>query len=182
MEKFGKYGYLHLATHELVAGGGKVGAGPHRTSLAPSSLGVEHKPWLSNALPRASADALPRRYRDGLPLPHGVIEGVQAVDDSPASEELGETPLEPAAPYTAPRRRQRTYDVPQAGGCLCGAVRFAVNAAKEPSLVVACHCLNCQRSSGAPFLAWATLDADDYHILSVRTQPPLLRRSSRPDA
>lgn len=78
--------------------------------------------------------------------------------------------MEPAAPYTAPRRTQRTYDVPQAGGCLCGAIRFAVNAAKEPRLVVACHCQYCQRSSGAPFLAWATLDSVDYTLLQARGQ------------
>ncbi|WP_430462772.1 GFA family protein [Thalassolituus sp. LLYu03] len=41
------------------------------------------------------------------------------------------------------------------GGCLCGAVRYRVDA----ELVDAgyCHCRQCQRSSGAPVLAWATI-------------------------
>jgi len=161
MERFGKYSYMALGTHELAPTKGK---GETRTSLPPSALGTEHKPWL--------ADALPRRFRDGLPLPVGVVEGVTARQVAEVEEEA----LPESAPFTAPRRRQRTYDVPQAGGCLCGAIRFAVNAAREPRLVVACHCHSCQRSSGAPFLAWATLDADDYTLLHVSApraaQPP----------
>lgn len=39
------------------------------------------------------------------------------------------------------------------GGCLCEQLRFAVSAA--PADVGYCHCRICQRSSGAPVLAWA---------------------------
>ena len=41
------------------------------------------------------------------------------------------------------------------GGCLCGALRYRING----KLVDAgyCHCRLCQRSSGAPVLAWLTL-------------------------
>lgn len=35
---------------------------------------------------------------------------------------------------------------PYAGGCLCGAVRFSIVA--RPRAVNACHCLDCQKSSG----------------------------------
>jgi hypothetical protein len=150
MQKFGAYGYLRTATHEIVRSGDGGDARGVATSLAPSRLGGPPKPWL--------ADALPRRFQDGR-LPEQWVEGVAAAAEAPA----------PPPPFTAPRRQQRTYDTPQAGGCLCGAVRFAVNAAREPRLVVACHCHFCQKSSGAPHLQWATIDADDYTLLQART-------------
>ena len=39
------------------------------------------------------------------------------------------------------------------GGCLCAAVRYA---ASDPIDAGYCHCRLCQRSSGAPVLAWAS--------------------------
>ncbi len=41
------------------------------------------------------------------------------------------------------------------GGCLCGLVRYSI----EADLIDAgfCHCTLCQRSSGAPVLAWLTI-------------------------
>jgi hypothetical protein len=40
------------------------------------------------------------------------------------------------------------------GGCLCGKVRFRVNA--PPLDAGYCHCRMCQKNSGAPAVAWAT--------------------------
>ncbi len=40
------------------------------------------------------------------------------------------------------------------GGCLCGTLRYKVEA--EPIDTGYCHCRICQRSAGAPVLAWAT--------------------------
>jgi hypothetical protein len=40
------------------------------------------------------------------------------------------------------------------GGCLCGAVRYRVDGA--PLDAGYCHCRMCQRSTGAPVVAWAT--------------------------
>jgi len=41
--------------------------------------------------------------------------------------------------------------VPIAGGCLCGAVRYA--SSKEPIFTANCHCRDCQRSSGGAYVS-----------------------------
>ncbi len=41
------------------------------------------------------------------------------------------------------------------GGCLCGALRYRVDA--EPLDAGYCHCSLCRRSTGAPVLAWASI-------------------------
>ncbi|WAP70855.1 GFA family protein [Jiella pelagia] len=38
------------------------------------------------------------------------------------------------------------------GGCRCGAIRFAASA--DPHYTAICHCEDCRRASGAPFLAF----------------------------
>ena len=40
--------------------------------------------------------------------------------------------------------------VPFKGGCACGAVRYECTS--EPQLAFNCHCRDCQRISGAPFI------------------------------
>jgi hypothetical protein len=59
------------------------------------------------------------------------------------------------------------------GGCICGSVRFRVSA---PALeVVHCHCTICRRSSGAPFVTWATFAISAFALTSGA---PAERRSS----
>lgn len=41
-----------------------------------------------------------------------------------------------------------------AGGCLCGDIRY--EASGRPSSVNHCHCVQCQRQSGAAMATWAT--------------------------
>jgi len=52
------------------------------------------------------------------------------------------------------RMSQSLYE----GGCLCGAVRFAVRA--EPYRVGLCHCLDCRKHSGSLFAALAVFPAE----------------------
>lgn len=46
---------------------------------------------------------------------------------------------------------------PHQGGCLCGAVRFAFDAA--PLAIVACHCRDCQKLTGATNLLTIYVDS-----------------------
>jgi hypothetical protein len=49
------------------------------------------------------------------------------------------------------------------GGCLCGAVRYAVRG--EPAVVALCHCNTCRRAAGAPAVAWAMFRQDAFEML-----------------
>ncbi|MBP7001934.1 GFA family protein [Amaricoccus sp.] len=40
------------------------------------------------------------------------------------------------------------------GGCLCGAVRYRIEAA--PLVTLICHCATCRRAAGAQSVAWGT--------------------------
>lgn len=42
------------------------------------------------------------------------------------------------------------------GGCRCGAIRYGL--AKRPERASLCHCRDCQRSAGAPAVAWFLVD------------------------
>ena len=46
------------------------------------------------------------------------------------------------------------------GGCLCGALRYETY--ESPKRTGYCHCTLCQRSSGAPVLAYATIPIDGF--------------------
>ncbi len=46
------------------------------------------------------------------------------------------------------------------GGCLCGAVRFEIGGAARH--LCFCHCHSCRLAGGAPFVAWASVDADRF--------------------
>src|SRR5436309_8502790 len=46
------------------------------------------------------------------------------------------------------------------GGCFCGAIRYRVSASSRD--VSHCHCGICRRTTGAPFVTWATVPADSF--------------------
>ena len=48
------------------------------------------------------------------------------------------------------------------GGCLCGALRYRLR--WHPLNIGYCHCRVCQRASGAPVVAWATVAREDFRI------------------
>ena len=50
------------------------------------------------------------------------------------------------------------------GGCLCGALRYEVSGA--PTWTGYCHCTLCQRSTGAPVLAFASVPFNRFEIVT----------------
>lgn len=61
-----------------------------------------------------------------------------------------------------------------AGGCQCGAIRFALTAA--PTKISICHCRMCQKASGAPFASFAEIKRSDFAW--TRGKPAAFRSSS----
>ena len=61
-----------------------------------------------------------------------------------------------------------------AGGCQCGAVRFALSA--PPVKVSICHCRMCQKAAGAPFASFAEIERADFAW--TRGKPSAFRSSS----
>jgi len=50
------------------------------------------------------------------------------------------------------------------GGCLCGGTRFTLSA--EPFNVGNCHCIDCQRGSGAAYVTWGSVRASCFSLKS----------------
>lgn len=48
------------------------------------------------------------------------------------------------------------------GGCLCGSVRY--EATGQPYNITHCHCSDCRRSSGAPFVTWASFRRNEFRF------------------
>src|SRR5207248_2290871 len=45
------------------------------------------------------------------------------------------------------------------GGCLCGGTRYQLKS--RPFALVDCHCIDCRRSAGAPYVQWGSLPRQD---------------------
>ena len=59
------------------------------------------------------------------------------------------------------------------GKCHCGAIQYEITG--EPKVVALCHCTDCRRSAGAPFVAWAMYPD---HSLKVTKGTPKTINSS----
>ena len=49
------------------------------------------------------------------------------------------------------------------GGCLCGGVRYTLG--EPPFGVVDCHCVDCRRSSGAPYVTWGIVKRENFQLM-----------------
>jgi hypothetical protein len=63
------------------------------------------------------------------------------------------------------------------GGCLCGAVRYRIEGDLADEGAGFCHCRVCQRSSGAPVVAWGTFRTADFRF--TQGQPAEFRSSPK---
>lgn len=61
-----------------------------------------------------------------------------------------------------------------AGGCQCGAIRFALTTV--PTKISICHCRMCQKAAGAPFASFAEINKSDFAW--TRGKPAAFRSSS----
>lgn len=49
------------------------------------------------------------------------------------------------------------------GGCVCGGVRYELRSA--PIGLNDCHCIDCRRSAGAPYVTWGSVPRVDRRLL-----------------
>ena len=54
------------------------------------------------------------------------------------------------------------------GGCLCGAIRYHING--EFRSLCNCHCRSCRLATGAPFVAWGTVNRNSFSITDGELQ------------
>jgi len=64
------------------------------------------------------------------------------------------------------------------GTCYCGSLKYRVAADFKTQCF--CHCRSCQLASGAPYVAWGTVEKDSFEILcgnmnQVSTSPGVIR-------
>lgn len=50
------------------------------------------------------------------------------------------------------------------GGCLCGGLRYRLH--ETPTLVDDCHCVDCRRASGAPYVTWGVVKRERFELIS----------------
>jgi hypothetical protein len=62
------------------------------------------------------------------------------------------------------------------GACLCGAIRYRVDGL--PVQTTLCHCADCRRASGAPYVAWTFFRADT-PLVWLRGRPKILQYAKR---
>ena len=55
------------------------------------------------------------------------------------------------------------------GGCLCGAVRYSVDAEPLPGRQLLCHCVDCQKHTGTAFLSAMAFPSDAVAITGTMT-------------
>jgi hypothetical protein len=53
-------------------------------------------------------------------------------------------------------------NTPATGGCLCGKVRYEL--LERAYRIADCHCVDCRRSSGAPYVTWGIVKRENFKV------------------
>src|SRR6266516_3671476 len=61
------------------------------------------------------------------------------------------------------------------GGCVCGGTRYVLKS--RPFSVNDCHCVDCRRSSGAPYVTWGAVPRDD--LVMTKGEPRKIAHANR---
>ena len=54
------------------------------------------------------------------------------------------------------------------GGCVCGGTRYVLKS--RPFALVDCHCIDCRRSAGAPYVQWGSVPRKDLIVTKGDTR------------
>ena len=61
------------------------------------------------------------------------------------------------------------------GGCVCGGTRYMLKS--RPRALVDCHCIDCRRSAGAPYVTWGGVPRED--LVVTRGEPRKIAHANR---
>ena len=61
------------------------------------------------------------------------------------------------------------------GGCVCGGTRYVLKS--RPFALVDCHCIDCRRSVGAPYVTWGSVPRAD--LVVTRGEPRKIAHANR---
>ncbi len=64
------------------------------------------------------------------------------------------------------------------GSCFCGEIKFEI--IDTGGTVAACHCVDCRKSSGAPFMVFVVVESRCGHFVRTVGQPSLTRIKMTP--
>jgi hypothetical protein len=137
----------------------------------------------SPALPESKLPSLFWQIYGNLSLDFGAISSVverllhtqEVAGSNPASRIYATGKQKTVTPAILPHRVLSMDRNTITGGCLCGSIRY--EATGRPYNITHCHCLDCRRSSGAPFVTWASFSRRSFRFTSG--QPRELRWAGR---
>jgi hypothetical protein len=61
------------------------------------------------------------------------------------------------------------------GGCVCGGTRYVLKS--RPFALIDCHCIDCRRSAGAPYVTWGSVPRHD--LVVTNGEPRKIAHANR---